>query len=353
MKILNISARELLKNKLYFLYFSFGLALLLAVVCVIANYSEQVFDSFFTQFRGKNVMPIEMCELPRESRFFGDLPIYARDDGLTYNVTAAHGEKSVFLPSYRGGICVISDGKGFKAEVYMPLPMFAGDIKLDRETILPSGSLTEELGCETGDLIELGGREYRVGKILLHESSFSFIIYDPDLADAEEFTVVLRNKDQLLDIAGYLNSENFTDTDGILAMCEGFRAMRLAMKIVLILLAAVCAAYIFVFIKMYLAKRGELLSILYASGIRRTQLFGCIGAVFAALCFIGSALGFLISILFDRLVDKWAGELLGMHVDKVNYLAYFAVGFAASLIAAAVSLLVNLAKRTESEAGNR
>lgn len=107
MKIFNLSLKELLKNKLYFSYFVIGLALLLAVVCVLANYSDQVFDGFFTQFDQNQVLPLEVKEPPRQSRYYNELLIFASGSGITYDTTISYGENSVYLPSYRSGLCVV------------------------------------------------------------------------------------------------------------------------------------------------------------------------------------------------------------------------------------------------------
>lgn len=353
MKILNISLKELLKNKLYFTYFALGLALLLAVVCVLANYSGQVFDGFFTQFDNDQVLPLEMKELPRESQYYDELPIFAEGNGITYNITVSHGEKSVYLPSYRGGLCVVSMGKNFIPKEMVLITWHGFETNFEKGFVYLSSELAEELGCEKGDTINIAGSEYKVGEIILISAdTYSFFIYDPEI-DAEEFTVILTNKDQLLDVAEHLNSANFNDTDGLLALCEGYRAMKTAMNIVLVLLAAVCAAFIFVYIKMYFAKRREFLKILFGTGIRKIQLFGCMGAVFAFLSFIGSAIGLLISVLLDKLVDNWARELIEMCVDKVNYLGYFSIGFAACVIVAAVSLAINILSSSDGEVDNR
>lgn len=356
MKIFNLSLKELLKNKLYFSYFALGLALLLAVVCVLANYSRQVFDGFFTQFKNGEVLPLEMKEPPRESEYFDELPILATGNGITYNITLSNGEKSVYLPSYRGGLCVVSAGKKFIPKELTLITWFGIGIEFKKGVVYLTSELAEELDCKKGDTIKIADLEYKVGEIILISSAdYSFFIYNPEV-DVNEYTVIISNKDQLLEIAEHLNSKNFNDTQGLLALCEGYRAMRTAMNIVLVLLAAVCVVFIFVYIKMYFAKRGEFLKILFGMGIRKIQLFGCMGAVFAFLSFIGSAIGFLISVLLDILVDNWARELIGMCVDKVNYLGYFAVGFAACIIAAAVSLIINILSsysENRSEAKNR
>ena len=353
MKIFNLSLKELLKNKLFFSYFALGLALLLAVICVLANYSEQVFDGFFTQFNNGQTLPLEMKELPRESRYYDELPIFATGNGITYNITLSHGENSVYLPSYRGGLCVVSASKEFIPKEFQLITWFGIGIEFKTGIVYPTAELAEQLNCKSGDTIKIADSEYKVGEIILISSAdYSFFIYDPEV-NANEFTVIISNKEQLLEVAEHLNSENFNDTQGLLALCEGYRAMKTAMNIVLVLLAAVCAVFIFVYIKMYFAKRGDFLKILFGVGIRKIQLFGCMGAVFAFLSFIGSTIGFLISVLLDILVDNWARELISMHVDKVNYLEYFAVGFVACIFIAAVSLMINILSSSESEAKNR
>lgn len=353
MKIFNLSLKELLKNKLYFSYFALGLALLLAVVCVLANYSRQVFDGFFTQFDNGQVLPLKMKEPPRESRYYDELPIFAEGSGITYNVTVSHGEKSVYLPSYRGGMCVVSMGENFIPKEMVLITWHGFKTEFEKGFVYLSSELADELGCVRGDMINIASSEYEVGEIILISAdTYSFFIYDPE-TDAEKFTVILSNKDQLLDVAEHLNSRNFNDTEGLLALCEGYRAMRTAMDIVLVLLSAVCVSFIFVYIKMYFSKRVEFLKILFGMGIRKIRLFWCMGAVFAFLSLIGSAVGLLISELLDILVDNWAQELIGMCVDKVNYLAYFSVGFAACVIVAAVSLTIHILSASESEAKNR
>lgn len=350
--VLNISAKELLKNKLYFSYFTLGLAVLLSVVCVLANYSRQVFDGFFTQFNNGSVLPLEMKELPRDCRYYDDFLIYARASGVTYNIDVSYGEKSVFLPSYRGGVCLISEGDGAPLKKFMPM-MFWFGIKpnFDKETIFLGERLAEELGCERGDTITIGGTEYKINHIIPPaDDAYSFVIYDPEIT-ANEFTVVLSNKEQLLDISDHLNSDNFNDKDGLIALCSGYRGMKAGINIVLILLVAICAAYIFVFVKMYFEKRGELVKILFGLGIQKIQLFGCLGAVFIPLCFIGSAVGFLMCVLLDKLVDKWAQELINMTVDKVNYAAYFVVCFAACAVISAIALIINLLKKSRISGG--
>ena len=353
MKIFNLSLKELLKNKLYFSYFSLGLALLLAVICVLANYSEQVFNGFFTQFDNGGTLPLEMKELPRESKYCDDLPIFAQGDGVTYNITASYGDNSVFLPSYRGGMCVISDGNGAMMSKLSLLSTF-GSVSFKEGTVILSSELAEQLDCKSGDVIEIAGYKYEVRFVApLFMDPYSFIIFDP-LTAADEFTVIVSNKEQLLDIAQYLNSGNFTDTDGILALCDGYRGLRAGMRIVIVVLIVVCALYIFVFIKMYLSRREEFVRILFRTGMRKTQLFGCLGAVFTFLCLVGSVVGLLLCVLLDILIEEWASELLKMHVDDVNYIAYFAVAWAACIVVMAASVLINTLKTpSEGEVQNR
>lgn len=140
---------------------------------------------------------------------------------------------------------------------------------------------------------------------------------------------------------------------GLLALCEGYRAMRVAMNTVLVLLAVVCAAYIFVFMKMYFSKRGEYVTDLLVIGMRKSGLFICMAAVFAILIVAGCALGLLTSVLLDMLVDTWAQEFLKMNVDKANYLVCFAVGVAACLVTTVVSLLINIKDSSDSEVRSR
>lgn len=346
--MLKLSLNELRKNKLFFGYFTVGLAILLSVICILANYSGQVFEGFFTQFRHGQVLPLEMSELPEDM----DLPIFAEKSGITYDVTISHGEKSVFLPSYRGGICVVSINKEFIYKEFALLSSF-GVVNFDTECIFLKQNIAEELGCKQGDKITISGTEYTV-KIIspFLIDTYNFIIYDP-LLRAENYTVIVSNKDELLTLSEQLNSENFTDTEGILALCEGYRAMKTALNIVMVILVAVLAAFIFVFIKMYFSRRADFLSILCNCGIRKSWLFAVIGTDFAVLSFISSGLGFGLAILLDFLVDKWARELIKMRVDEANYLAYFAVGFAVCLIIAAVSLIINISKSSEKEVRNR
>lgn len=354
MKIFNLSLKELLKNKLYFSYFVIGLALLLAVVCVLTNYSDQVFNGFFTQFDQDQILLLELKEPPRQSRYYNELPIFASSSGITYNTTISHGENSVYLPSYRGGLCVVSAGKMLtKPKEHFLSTLYGLELKLEKGAVYPTQELAEKLSCQRDDNILIGGSEYKVGNIIqISGMDYSFFIYDPDII-ANEYIVILSDNDQLLDVTRYLNSNNFSDTAGILAMCEGYRTMRTAMDIVLVLLAVVCAAYIFVFIKMYFSKREEFVADLLVIGMRKSRLFMCMSAVFAILIVIGSALGFLISVLLDMLVDTWAQELLKMNVDKVNYLVYFAAGAAACLVTAVVSILINIKNSSDSEVRNR
>lgn len=346
--MLKLSLNELHKNKLFFAYFIIGLAILMSVICILANYSGQVFDGFFTQFSHGQVLSLEMNELPEDM----DLPIFAEKIGITYDVTISHGEKSVFLPSYRGGICVISMNKEFIYKEFALLSSF-GVVNFDTEYIFLKQNIAEELGCKQGDKIIISGTEYMV-KIITPFlfDTYNFIIYNPELR-AENYTVIVSDKDELLALSEQLNSENFTDTDGILALCEGYRAMKTALNVVMVILVAVLAAFIFVFIKMYFSRRADFLNILYNCGIRKSRLFAVIGTDFAVLSLISSGLGFGLAILLDMLVDKWARELIKMRVDEVNYLVYFAVGFTFCLIIAAVSLVINILKSSESEAKNR
>lgn len=353
MKIYNLSLKELLKNKLYFSYFSLGLALLLAVVCILVNYSEQVFEGFFTQFDNGGTLTLEMKELPRESKYFGELPILAQGDGVTYNITVSCGDNSVFMPSYRGGACVVSDGNGAMI-IKLGLLSTFGSVTFRDGTVILSSELAGQLDYDKGGVINIDGSEYEVKFVApLYMEQYSFIIFDSQTA-ADEFTVIVSNKEQLLDVAQYLNSENFTDKDGILALCSGYRGLKAGMSVVIIVLAMVCVLYIFVFIRMYLSRREEFVRILFRTGMRKTQLFGCLGAVFSFLCLIGSAVGFLLCVLLDILVEEWASELLDMYVDDVNYLAYFAVGWAACIVITAVAFSVNMLKMpSEGEVQNR
>lgn len=346
--MLKLSLNELRKNKLFFGYFAIGLAILTSVICILANYSGQVFDGFFTQFRHGQVLPLEVSELPKDM----DLPVFAEKSGITYDVTISHGEKSVFLPSYRGGICVISMNREFIYKEFALLSSF-GVVNFDTECIFLKQNIAEELGCKQGDKITISGTEYIV-KIIspFLIDTYNFIIYNPELR-AENYTVIVSNKEQLLTLSEQLNSENFSDTNGILALCEGYRAMKTSLNIVMVILVAVLVAFIFVFIKMYFSRRADFLNILYGCGIRKSRLFVVIGTDFAILTLISSGLGFGLAILLDFLVDKWARELIKMRVDEANYLAYFAVGFAVCLIIAAVSLVINISKSSEREVRNR
>lgn len=227
------------------------------------------------------------------------------------------------------------------------------ELKIEKGIVYPTQEFAEKLGCQSNDKILTGGSEYTVGNIIrISGVDYSFFIYDPDII-TDEYIVILSDNDQLLDVTKYLNTDNFSDTEGILALCEGYRAMNMAMNIVLVLLAVVCAAYIFAFIKMYFSKRGEFVTDLLVIGMRKNRLFMCVAAVFAVLTVIGSALGLLISVMLDMLVDTWAQELLKMSVDKVNYLVYFAMGAAACLVTTAVSLLINIKNSSDSEVRNR
>lgn len=353
MKIINISLRELLKNKLYFSYFAAGLALLTAVVCVVANYSDQVFGGFFTQFYYDGVLALEMSELPptiSESEYYGELPILARGSGATYNISVSCGERSVFLPSYRSGVCVVSEGKlkfspWSLTKALLPFLVLGRFDVSEGDTVLLSDALAEELGAERGDIIGIGGREFRAEMLGIESNSdFSFMILDSGFK-ADEYTVIVSNQEQLLDVIGRIDPDHFNDSQGLMALCEGYRAMRAAMRAVVVLLAVICAAFIFVFVKMYLEKRAGFVSNLSVLGIGGGRLFGVLGAVFLFLCFLSGAVGFLLSVLLDLLVDKWARELIGMHVDDVNYLAYFAVGALISAAVAGLSLLVGLSRK--------
>lgn len=346
--MLKLSFNELRKNKLFFGYFTVGLAILMSVICILANYSEQIFDGFFTQFRHGQVLPLEMTDLPENI----DLPVFAEKSGITYDVTISHGEKSIFLPSYRGGICAVSMNKEFIYKEFALLTSF-GVVNFDTEYAFLRENLAEELGCKQGDKITISGVEYTVKLIApFLIDTYNFIIYNPNLR-AENYTVIVSDKDELLALSEQLNSENFNDTEGILALCEGYRAMKTALNVVMVILVAVLAAFIFVFVKMYFSRRADFLNILYCCGIRKSRLFVVIGADFAILTLISSGLGFGLAILLDMLVDKWARELIKMRVDEVNYPAYFAVGFAVCLIIAAVSLVINVSKSSEREARNR
>lgn len=353
MKILNISLKELLKNKLYFSYFAAGLAILLAVICVPANYSRQIFDGFFTQFNDGGVMTLEMSALPSELSVYEDLPVFARGAGLTYDITLVHGERSVDIPGCNGGLCVVSEGDRITPSVLFPLYAL-GNFSLREDSIYLGTELAEELDCVSGGPVNIADREYEAGRTIpLPTDLYNFIIFDPN-PDADEFALMIPDADRLLEISEYLTPENYSDDEGILALCDGYRGLKAGMSVVIAVLTAVCALYIFAFIGMYLSKRGEFVRILFRMGIRRTQLFGCLCAVFAPLCFIGSAVGFLLSVLLDKPVDKWAGELLGMGVEPVNYAAYFVICFAVCVLAAAVSLLLNMAKTSsEGEAANQ
>ena len=353
MKTFNLSPKELLKNKLYFSYFALGLALLLAVICVLINYSEQVFEGFFTQFKNGERLPLAVKEIPRESKFCDELLIYAQGDEITYNITVSYGDNSVFLPSYRGGLCVISGGNGAMMSEFAFLTTFGG-LGFEEGAVILSTELALQLGCQNGDVINIAGSDYKIRFTApLFMDPYSFIIFDPNTA-ADEITMLVSNKEQLLDIAQYLNRENFNDEEGILALCDGYRGLRAGMSVVIVVLAVVCALYIFIFIRMYLSRREEFVRILFRTGIRKPQLFGCIGTVFAFLCLAGNAIGYLLCVLLDLLVEEWASELLSMHVDDVNYIAYFAVGWAACIVIAAASVLINMLRMpSDGEVQNR
>ena len=211
MKVFNISVMELLKNKLYFSYFALGLALLLAVIGVLANYSEQVFDGFFTQFNNGQILPLEVKELPRESQYYSELPIFAEGSGITYNITVSHGESSVYLPSYRGGLCVVSAGSIMLKELSL-ITGNSTELRFENGIVYPTRELAENLGCKKGDKILIDNSKYDVGDVILtSEMSYSFFIYDPDII-TDEYTVILSNNNHLLDFTKYLNARNYSDT---------------------------------------------------------------------------------------------------------------------------------------------
>ena len=343
MKVFKLSVNEIVKNKIHFTYFVLGLALLLSVICVLNNYSNQIFESFFSQFERGDFLSLSVKKLPLQSEIYRDMTVFARGSGLTYDVTLLCEDKSVILPSYRGGVCIISEGTGFP---------FPNSDFLNEGDILIVEEIANELDCKIDDLIIVNAEEYKVQGIILRENLpkylskvCSFVIYRPDADLAfNEINIIVPDTKRLLELSLYLNEENYTDNDGLLILCNNYRGLKAGVYIVIILLITVCATYIFIFIKIYLSKQKNFLLILLHIGISQRQLYEYMGLIFILLFFLSSALGFLISVLLDEVVAGWALELLNTEVDAVRYNLYFSASFIICLVFSLCLLIPNIIK---------
>lgn len=349
--MINIALKET-KHNIFFIVFSiFGISILFAIIFVLLNFRLQVSDSYWTRYNSKGYVSLESDSNEILNFYNNNLFVYTRAKGLTYDTTISYQNNEINLPSYLGGICVVSTNEN---KDFFPNMLRGEDFSLNERYIWLSEALATLLGCDIGFELKLGNNVYCVKGIfdhnktpIVYETLASFFVFcdNPKLGTGDTFTAVISDSNELMSIAKIDNGKIFKDSDGILELCRGFNTLCIGTVIVICFLIVLLLIFFVSIVRIYLLKRENFISILYGLGISYFKLFLINIIVFAIVTFCACSLAMLWSIIFNAFIFKWADDILNITINSPNYFLQWIFGIVTSLILLCVTLPLMLKRR--------
>lgn len=349
--MINIVLKET-KNNIFFIVFAtFGISILFAIIFVLLNFRLQVSDSYWARYNSKGYVSLESNSNDILDFSNDNLFVYTRAKGLTYDTTISYQNNEIDLPSYLGGICIVSTNDNIE---FFPNMLRGEEISLNERYIWLSEALSTLLGCDIGSELQLGNNDYYVKGIFDHnktpnvyESLASFFVFcdNPKLEKEDTFTAVISDSDELMSIAKIDNGKIFKDSDGVLELCRGFNTLCIGTVIVICFLMVLLIIFFVSIVRIYLLKRENFIGILYRLGISDFKLLLIHIFVFAIVAFCACSLAMLWSVIFNAFIFNWADSILNITINSPNYFLQWIFGIVVSLILLYVTLPLMLKRR--------
>ncbi|MBO4479642.1 MAG: hypothetical protein J5774_04685 [Clostridia bacterium] len=301
----------------FFFGFFLGTILLSAIAMVafslIGAFMMDV-ETFREQFN--NGYEIEVKSAKYLSELKGkDVLLFAEGgSGLTYNVTLSCGEKEKEVGFLNRGIVILNAPKAYGS-------ICVGDVLLDADT-------AEELGCEIGDEITVGGRACRYVSTMNYYSylpsrSSAFALYDQSVKPSSFSAVFFRMEDALAFSEKVDDPSEIEDNSGVLSYYKGMKFLRNVFIVFACFMAFICVLFYAVFLSIYLMRKSRFSEITRAFGGSKIDYSFSIASAFSIVSLLGTAFGLLLAAGLRRIINYWAGEIIGMELNPVSFVALF------------------------------
>lgn len=349
--MINIALKET-KNNIFFIVFAvLGLSILFAIIFVLLNFRLQVSDSYWARYDNKGYVSLESDSNEILNFSNDNLFVYTRAKGLTYDTVISYQNNEIDLPSYLGGICVVSTKENI---VFFPNMLRGEEFSLNERYIWLSEALATLLGCDIGSELKLGNNVYYVKGIFDHnkpptvyENMASFFVFcdNVTLEKGDTFTALVFEPDELMKIAKIDNGKIFKDNDGVLELCRGFNTLCIGTVFVICFLMLLLIIFFVSIIRVYLLKREDYIRILYRIGIGDFKLILTYILVFAIVTFCACSLAMLWNVIFNTFIFNWADIILNITINSPNYFLQWILGIVSSFALICIILPLILKRR--------
>lgn len=348
--MIRIALRETKINLFFFIFASLGLSVLFALIFVLLNFRLQVTDSYFDKYKD-NYLSLESNTTELLDYQIDNLFVFSRAEGLTYDTVISYQNKEINIPSYFGGICILSANDSIN---FFPNISNGEDFLQNTRFIWLSETLATELGCDIGSEIKLDNDIYYVKGLfdynetpLFYESKASFFVYGESekIKSTDIITAVISDPVQLMELAKIDGGKIFKDSDGVLELCRGFNALCVGIVFIICFLIVLLIVFFVSIIKIYLAKREEFIRILFRNGISNLKLVFTNALLFTIISVFACSLSILWGLIFNLIIISWASNIINITIYSPNYFLQWLLGMVCSLVVICTSLPLMLKKR--------
>lgn len=350
--MLRLVLKEIKIKAFLFFLSALGQAVLYALIFVLSDFSAQFSDSYWKNLDPNNFVTLR-CDAEQADKIDAtDELLYARAKGLTYDVSVSYETSSVYLPDYRGGVCVCSINESLPVIT----DVICGDgFDADGQRIWLSDGLSDQLGCGVSDVVTLENKKYFVAGIYSNDAHFlhsrdenaSFFVFCDlsEIGATDSLILVIADANSLLRQANSSAQKVFYDDDGILQLCKGYNVLQTGILFAVCFLAALFSVFYIAIFKIYFDDREEYLRLLNTTGLSYARSFLMFFSVFAIVTIVSFLISVLCGAVFYGIVTGWAESILKVTIKSPDYILSAASGIAVCFAMSCAVLPFMLKKR--------
>ena len=132
------------------------------------------------------------------------------------------------------------------------------------------------------------------------------------------------------------------DNGGVLEYYKGMKFLRNVFIAFGCFMALICVLYYAVVLSIYLMRKSRFGEITRAFGGSKVDYTFSVASAFSIVSLFGTGFGLLLTAGIRRIINYWAGEIIGMELNPVSFFLLFIVyTFASLLTIGALSFLIS------------
>ena len=290
-------------------------------------------DHFRTEFTHGYTIGVNSPEYLPTLKEQGALVYMDGRSGEVYNVSISYGEESWSVDYFDRGLLVLNA---------------PNSISIREGEVLLNSLIANSFECKVGDTILIAGQSYRYAGTMdrigyyLSTGVPSFALTASTVTPSY-YSAVFFDMDDALDFSKKINDpSDITDNGGVLEYYKGMKFLRNVFIAFGCFMALICVLYYAVVLSIYLMRKSRFGEITRAFGGSKVDYTFSVASAFSIVSLFGTGFGLLLTAGIRRIINYWAGEIIGMELNPVSFFLLFIVyTFASLLTIGALSFMIS------------